>query len=185
MIKIVKDDVELLIPSVNFEKGKDLIISLERVDKNPKKLPFSDLVVSAVYDFTIKQGDNIIRHFDREIELGFPTTGDDHAKVYYWNEEKKEWKLVGGTFENGQFKARTDHFSTFAVFYPNDLANKKPSSDSELPDKKPSSESELPATATNMYNWLLAGILVLILGGAMILVGCNKASIPPRLNFWT
>ena len=181
-IKIVKNDVEMLLPAVNFEKGKDLILSLERVEKNPKKLPFSNLAVSAVYDFTILQGDNIIRQFNKGIELVFPTAGKQQAaKVYYWNEAKKKWELVGGTYENGQIKALTDHFSTFAAFNPKDLVvknptpdtdepGKKPTPDSEGPDKTPSSDSELPTTATNMYNWLFAGIIVIVLGGALLVV---------------
>ncbi|MEH7076475.1 cadherin domain-containing protein [Neobacillus drentensis] len=181
-IKIVKNDVELQIPAVTFEKGKDLIVSLERQDKNPKKLPFSNLAISSVYDFTILQGDHIIHQFDDGIELVFPTAGENQAgKVYYWNEAKKKWELVGGTYENGQIKASTHHFSTFAVFNPKVLAvkapttnpaepGKKPSNDSGAPVKKPTSDSELPSTATNMYNWLVAGILILILGGTMLVV---------------
>ncbi|WP_312473279.1 cadherin domain-containing protein [Neobacillus sp.] len=175
MIQVVKDDVQLLIPAVNFAKGEDLIISLERVGKNPKKLPSSNLAISAVYEFTIKQGDKIIHHFDHDIELVFPTDNlkvdhPEELKVYYWNEDKKEWELVGGTFENGQLRAKTNHFSTFAVFHPNDLKDKKPSPESGLTDKKPSPASDLPNTATTMYNWLFAGILVVILGGALFLV---------------
>ncbi|MEH7308609.1 cadherin domain-containing protein [Neobacillus drentensis] len=185
-IKIVKEEVELSIPATNFEKGKDLIISLEKLEKNPKNLPFSNFAISAVYDFTILQGDNIIRQFDQGIELRFSTAkADQAAKVYYWNEEKKKWELVGGTYDNGQIKTSTHHFSTFAVFNPKDLGAAKPPINPEGPDtgktpttdtgtpdtdKKPSSKSDLPTTATNMYNWLFAGIFVMILGGALLVI---------------
>ncbi|WP_066067107.1 cadherin domain-containing protein [Neobacillus soli] len=173
MIKIVKEDVQLLIPAANFAKGIDLVISLEKVEKNPKKLPSSDLAVSAVYDFTIKQGGKIISHFDQDIELAFPTAGYDHPeklKVYYWNEAKTKWEIVGGTFKDGQIKTATDHFSTFAVFHPSDLVVEKPSPGTDSPGEKPSSGSDLPKTATTMYNWLFAGILFLITGGCLFLV---------------
>jgi LPXTG-motif cell wall-anchored protein len=91
----------------------------------------------------------------------FPSAGQNHPeelKVFYWNKDLKKWELVGGTYENGQIKASTNHFSTFAVFHPKDLA------------KKPSVESDLPSTATNMYNWLFAGLLVIVLGGSMVAV---------------
>ncbi len=162
MIKVVKHDIQLLIPAANFAIGEDLTFSLEKVDKNPENLPSSNLAIGAVYDFTIKQGDKIISHFDHEIELAFPTEGVAHPeelKVYFWNKDKKKWELVGGTYENGQIKAMTNHFGTFAVFRPNDLDGKKLSSGSNLPN-----------TATNMYNWLFAGILILMFGGAMFLV---------------
>jgi hypothetical protein len=55
----VIDNVQLLIQATDFAKGEDLIISLERVTKVLKKLPFSDLAISRVNEFIIKQGDKI------------------------------------------------------------------------------------------------------------------------------
>jgi hypothetical protein len=156
MIKIVKEDVQLLIPAVNFAKGEDLTITLDRLDKNSNQPPSSMKAKSSVYDFTIKQGNKVISQFDYAIEIGYPTSFKE-LKIYYWNVDKKEWQVVGGTFDSGMIKASTHHFSTFAAFDPNDLVVKKPS-------------IELPDTATNMYNGLFAGLLLLILGGAMFLV---------------
>ncbi|WP_284037023.1 metallophosphoesterase [Neobacillus sp. 114] len=190
-IKIVKDDVELLVDAANFAKGENLVISIERVGKNPEKLPSSNLAAGAVYDFTIKQGDKIISNFAHEIQLAFPVSGVDHPeelKVFYWNPDKKVWELVGGTFENGQIKAMTKHLSTYGVFRPNDLVKANPSTDGQvqgtetensstekqLPNtainKKvhPSTEVQLPETATNMYNWLFAGIILLLMGGTIL-----------------
>ncbi|MCM3766299.1 phosphodiester glycosidase family protein [Neobacillus niacini] len=176
-IKIVKDDVELLVDAANFAKGENLVISMERVAKTPEKLPSSNLVAGAVYDFTIKQGDNIISHFAHEIQLAFPVSGVEHPeelKVFYWNPDKKEWELIGGTFENGQIKAMTKHLSTYGVFHPNDLVKANPSTEKQVPgtetNKKanPSTEGQLPDTATNMYNWLFAGIILLLMGGTVL-----------------
>lgn len=193
-IKIVKNDVELLVHAANFAKGGNLVISMERVANSPEKLPSSNLAAGAVYDFTIKQGDKIISNFDHEIQLVFPVSGVGHPeelKVFYWNPNKKDWELIGGTYENGQIKAMTKHLSTYGVFRPNDLAKDNPSTGVQLPDtatnikdtpstgvqkpdtatnkkENPSTEVQLPDTATNMYNWLFAGIILLIIGGTVL-----------------
>lgn len=158
-VKVKKDDVELLIPAANFTTGEDLVISLEQVDRNPVKLPLADLAAGAIYDFTIKLGGKIISQFDYDIELAFPVdhlnvAQPEELKVFYWNPDKKEWELVGGTYENGKIKAMTNHFSTYGVFHPNQMTD---------------SQANLPETATNMYNWIFAGILLLLLGGGMVL----------------
>jgi LPXTG-motif cell wall-anchored protein len=163
-INVVKEDVELLIPATNFANGEDFSILLERINKNPSKLPSFNLAVSSMYDFTIKLGDKTIHHFDHPIELVFPTdqlkvAHPEELKVFYWNETSQEWELVGGTFEDGKIKAMTDHFSTFALFNPKELAADQAAGDSALPD-----------TASNMYNWLVTGMIIIILGAAMVLV---------------
>ncbi|WP_307852094.1 cadherin domain-containing protein [Neobacillus rhizophilus] len=162
-IQILGKDVQMLIPAVNFAKGEDITISIAKVDKNKVNIPFSKLAVGEIYELTIKQGDRIIHQFDHDIELGFSVKGyanPEQLKVHYFNEEKNAWELVGGTFEGDQVRTKTNHFSTFALFQPNDLVKK--------PDLKPTTEGNLPATSTNMYNWLLAGLLLLILGGSML-----------------
>jgi hypothetical protein len=158
-VKVKKNDVELLIPAANFTTGEDLIISLEQVDRNPIKLPSSDLATGAIYDFTIKLGGKVISKFDYDIELAFPVdhlnvAHPEDLKVFYWNPVKKEWELVGGTYENGKIKVMTNHFSTYGVFHPNQFAE---------------SPSALPETATNMYNWLFAGMIVFLLGGTIVI----------------
>ncbi|WP_066316235.1 cadherin domain-containing protein [Bacillus sp. FJAT-29814] len=162
-IQILGKDVQLRIPAANFADKGDAAISIARVDKNSANIPFSNLAVGEIYELTIKQGDTIIHQFDHEIELGFSING--HAqpellKVHYFNEAKKEWELIGGTVAGGQVIAKTNHFSTFALFQPDHLVIK--------PAKKPVTGSDLPETSTSMYNWLLAGLLILILGGAML-----------------
>ncbi|MGX6444049.1 cohesin domain-containing protein [Neobacillus sp. K501] len=163
-INVVKEDVELLIPATNFANGEDFSILLERINKNSSKLPSYNLAVSSMYDFTIKLGDKTIHHFDHPIELVFPTdqlkvAHPEELRVFYWNETSQEWELVGGKFEDGKIKAMTDHFSTFALFNPKELAADQAAGDSALPD-----------TASNMYNWLVTGMISIILGAAMVLV---------------
>lgn len=165
MIQIVKDDVQLEIPVANFAKGGALTISLKRVMKDPKKLPFSDKARSSVYDFTITLGDQVIHQFAHPIGLAFPAEGghDGDVHVYYWNEGHTKWELVGGERKAGLVTAKTDHFSTYAVFAPNDLVVKQ-----EVPPASTDHEAELPKTATAMYNWILAGIIIILLGGTVM-----------------
>ena len=165
---------------------------MDRVAKG--EILLDHLAAGAVYDFTIKQGDKIISHFDHEVQLVFPVSGVDHPeelKVFYWNPTKKDWELIGGTFENGQITAKTKHFSTYGVFRPSDLAKVDPSTGVQLPDTAtnkgdtpstgvqlpdaatnkgdtPSTGVQLPNTATNMYNWLFAGIILLLIGGTVL-----------------
>ncbi|MFS0862184.1 cadherin domain-containing protein [Fredinandcohnia sp. 179-A 10B2 NHS] len=152
-IKIVKKDVQLDIPARNFTGQDDVLFILERVTK---KLPSSDLAKSTIYDFTIKQGSKVISHFEKAVELAFPTS-DKNDKVYYLNESKQQWELVGGVHKDGYIHATTNHFSTFAVFSPN-----------VFKEDKPSSGSELPKTATRQYNWLTVGFLLVMIGGALV-----------------
>ncbi|MCM3763790.1 cadherin domain-containing protein [Neobacillus niacini] len=162
-IQILGKDVQMRIPAANFADMEDVTISIARVDKNSANIPFSRLAVGEIYELTIKQGDTMIHQFNHEIELSFSVNGYAHPellKVHYFNEAKKEWELVGGTFKGGQVIAKTNHFSTFALFQPDDLVVN--------PAKKPATGGDLPETSTSMYNWLLAGLLIVILGGAML-----------------
>ena len=72
-IKISKNDVELLVDAANFAKGENLVISMDRVAKG--EILLDHLAAGAVYDFTIKQGDKVISHFDQEVQLAFPVSG--------------------------------------------------------------------------------------------------------------
>jgi hypothetical protein len=164
-IQILGKDVQLRIPAANFAGEEDVTISIARVDKNSVNIPFSKLAIGEIYELTIKQGDKVIHQFNHEIELGFSVNGYAHPeqlKVHYFNEGNQKWEMVGGTFEGGQVIAKTNHFSTFALFQPDDLVIK--------PAKNPVSGGDLPETSTSMYNWLLAGVLILILGGTMFRV---------------
>ncbi|WP_080843942.1 YVTN family beta-propeller repeat protein [Cytobacillus gottheilii] len=197
-VKITKSDVQLQIPIENFNQEEELVISLEKLEKNPNVLPHSDLSTSAIYEFTIQLGDEIISKFDSPIELAFPVVGakkPEELKVYYWNKERNEWELVGGTYENGFIKTTTDHFSTFGVFHPTDFEQPITNNDNEdQPNqevidnqpvqqdadensqtsqeentssaKKETGSNKLPNTATNTYNWLIVGVVLVLSGVA-------------------
>ncbi|WP_058308563.1 hypothetical protein [Gracilibacillus massiliensis] len=133
--------------------------------------------LGSVYDFTITAGSKEINDFNgEEVTLTFavnPTLIADldpsEVKAFYFNEETKEWEVIGNsTFDQskGIVTAKTTHFSTYGVFqYNNDHT-----SDEVLPtethtaDKNTDNENELPNTATNMYSLLGYGCIIMLAG---------------------
>ncbi|MBS8265668.1 LPXTG cell wall anchor domain-containing protein [Mesobacillus boroniphilus] len=97
------------------------IFAEEDTNLQLKKLPAVNDARSAVYDFTITQGDTIVSQFSEPVTLTFNVNLDgledpSNLKVFYFNEETKEWELIGGTYENGEVTAQTNHFSIYTVF---------------------------------------------------------------------
>lgn len=82
-----------------------------------------DGAVSATYEFTIvslKDGvPTTTSTFSEPVELTIPTNKlvNDSRKVaaYHLNEAPKSFNYVGGTYEDGTFSFRTNHFSKFVV----------------------------------------------------------------------
>ncbi|WP_407267904.1 Ig-like domain-containing protein [Radiobacillus sp. PE A8.2] len=84
----------------------------------------------------------------------------DEVNIYYWNETAGEWELQGGNAQDGAILLEVSHFSTYGVF----ATAKVDASDGQ--DQNTDDEAdELPETATNMYNYFIAGILLLVIGG--------------------
>jgi 2',3'-cyclic-nucleotide 2'-phosphodiesterase / 3'-nucleotidase / 5'-nucleotidase len=88
-----------------------------------------------------------------------------NVKVYYWNEKEEKWVLIGGEYQNGEISAYTDHFSTFGVFDGQPTSNKIPTQ----------ADYELPNTATNNFNILLAGLMLVLSGGVLYFVKRRNA----------
>ncbi|MFC4025251.1 leucine-rich repeat domain-containing protein [Oceanobacillus longus] len=188
-LSIVNNDVNLVIPMSVFKNGnKAASISLEKLNLDVDSL-------SPVYDFTIKQDNEIISEFEDPITLNFEVTKDvqnqENVKVFYLNVEENEWELVGGEFENGVVSAATNHFSVFTVFEMNkendsevvkdekDKEDKKDEKDKidekgEKDEKDNKDGKELPDTATSMYNWLLIGFLFLTAGFSFYFIQRRK-----------
>ncbi len=117
-------------------------------------------------------------------------------KVYYFNPETKAWELVGGEFVDGEVVAAVDHFSTYAVFSTDTFAVADTPEDSEGTPDTPTDESastedstntdeeavsdsetsetdesgdRLPETATNLYLFMLVGMMMLLMGGTTLI----------------
>lgn len=167
-IKLNKGDVEVTIPATNLISDEEVTVTIEKYKKY-------EGAISSVYDFTINQGESTIDQFTAPVTLTFEVdqrkvNNQENVKVYYYNEEKNQWELIGGEYANGKVTAQTNHFSIYAVF------EKEVETDAVTEetgnDKEP--ESQLPNTATSTFNYLAIGLLVLLLGVIFIAV--------PRMN---
>lgn len=156
--------VTLSIPLENLPDDKEIIIEL-------KRLKDMDKAVSKVYDFTITADGEVISKFEKPIILAFvvdmkKVKNKDHLHVYFYNEKKKQWeKMDGSKFEDGMVKAPTNHFSTFAVFEDIDEDSEDHSNVSTPPEDK-----KLPNTATENYNLLVLGIILLLVASTLLFV---------------
>lgn len=132
-LNLEKQNVKVHVPLSNFEDDLDIEFSMEKTS-----VAGGENAVSEIYSFHIKQGDTYIRQFATPITLSFEvdvTNVSDTSllKVFYFNEEKQNWELVGGTFENGFVTANVDHFSTYAVFASNQVITEEEEETTELP----------------------------------------------------
>ncbi|MFC4386567.1 InlB B-repeat-containing protein [Gracilibacillus marinus] len=212
IIQSKKKDAALSIPASNFkdEGPLHILMTLFEDPQQQQVEKAKERAVGSIYKFMIKQGDKVISTFEDPIEITFPidTTVEnpeelpEELKVYYFNEETKKWELIGGELIGRSIVARTNHFSVFGVFHPDDILvlngeqqveeeqpteevkdpeeepkqpveepineqpTKEPNEQEETPVKQeePTKQQELPNTATNMYNWILIGILLLLAG---------------------
>ncbi len=163
VIHVNKDGIDMMIPASNLVGEGDVEITMERFQDNPDAL-------SPVYDFTIKQGDTIIDNFENPVTLKFKVDESkvdkpDDVKLYYYDEDSGEWVLIGGTYADGYVTAETSHFSTFTVFEiaeKEDPVTEEPEPVTDAPDED--KDVELPDTASNMFNLLLIGGVLLLLG---------------------
>lgn len=192
IIQSKKKDAALSIPSRNFVGEGPLQILMNHIDdKNLKMQEAKERAVGSIYKFIIMQGDKVISTFGEPIEIAFPIDSTiqnpEELKIYYFNEETEKWELVGGEYRNGNIVTRTNHFSIFGVFHPDEILvlngeqqigeeqpieeQEKPMNEQQTPiiEKEESkneqtNQQELPNTTTNTYNLLLIGILLLIAG---------------------
>ena len=155
-VVITNGDVFIEIPaSVLKANGKEVEITV-------KEMKVEDSSALAVYDFTILAGDKEITKFDNPITLTFKVDSSkvknpEHIKVYYYNEAKDKWELVGGEYnpETGEITVETNHFSIFGVF--------EVASVDQAPKGKP-----LPNTATMAFNTMAVGATLIVLAGGLL-----------------
>ncbi|MDL4839809.1 pectate lyase [Aquibacillus rhizosphaerae] len=170
LITIKKKAVEIQIPSSILTENKTVDIGLKRMKD-------MDIALSAVYDFSIKQGDIYITNFDNDVTLNFVVDSDKvndsgKVKVQYWNPDEEEWQAVGGQYDEnkGQIIVGVSHFSTFTVFETTSEMSKQPSEETTEDDPMTGDKNtNLPDTATNTFNYLLLGLFLLVIGGLAIL----------------
>ena len=170
-MKINKVDAELTIPPTMLEmmvalaNGKEVTIELKEMS--------APGAIGPVYDFTILAGSQTLHDFGgKKITIALKVDpkavkGIDTAKIkiFFYNEETKKWEVLEDSVydaETGIVSATTTHFSTFGVFEASDETKGAPVTIDEAGKK-------LPNTATNVYNYILAGLLIL-LGGTYLFI---------------
>jgi 2',3'-cyclic-nucleotide 2'-phosphodiesterase / 3'-nucleotidase / 5'-nucleotidase len=125
-----------------------------------------DGAIGPVYDFTIQAGTTTFHDFGgQKVNLTFKVAARDAAgtdqskvKVFYYNETTKKWEVLADSkydAATGTVTATTTHFSTYGVFADNDAAKGTPNN---------ISGHLLPNTATDAYNYLFLGLLIVAAG---------------------
>lgn len=130
-----------------------------------------------------------------EFVLTLGVTGEhEGTSIYHYQTEDQVWELIGGKLEEGKLTATVSHFSMYGVFTlekTTEPSSKQESSskektvkddqgtadnkekennDKNITDEEVKVEKEtqkLPETATNQYNWLIIGILLVLTGGSI------------------
>ncbi|AZU64733.1 beta-N-acetylglucosaminidase domain-containing protein [Neobacillus mesonae] len=112
-LNVMNDEVNLLIPADITAKG-NFEMTIDRLEKiNKAKSP--------AYDFSISIDGKEIQQFEQPITLTFTLDGrkvkePKNLKVFYFNEQAKEWELVpGAVYNDGRVSVETNHLSTFTV----------------------------------------------------------------------
>lgn len=114
--------------------------------------------------------------------------GNDEEKIgiYYFNQDINQWEYRGGhlNIEQHMISISVSSFSTYGVFAevteeeetPIVVIPEIPSNEEEAPppavdeqDQEPEAPSDLPRTATNLFNWLIFGAILLIIGGVYMI----------------
>ncbi|WP_176474070.1 5'-nucleotidase C-terminal domain-containing protein [Niallia circulans] len=142
--------------NVDVQIPASILPLAENVNINVKKMKVKGSLIA--YDFTIEANGKTYHEFDDKMKLTFKVDpkqvkNPKTVKVYYWNEKANKWELIGGEYKNGKVSVYTDHFSTYGVFEGQPQSSNIPTQANELPD-----------TATNNFNILVAGFILLIVG---------------------
>lgn len=190
VLTILKGDISMDIPSSAFSGTGDAVIKIERLKQ-------IDDALSNVYDITITHGDKAIEEFSEPITLTLDVFADnvtnpEHLHLYHLNEDANEWQLVNGSeLANNQVTAPLHHLSTFAAFEEADdndentnggagpgSSNGDGSGNNQPPKVEKTGTGSgsglggfLPDTATNMFNYLLIGIVLLVSGAGIWYIG--------------
>ncbi|MFC5465038.1 5'-nucleotidase C-terminal domain-containing protein [Lederbergia graminis] len=155
-IDVRNGNVDVQIPASILPIAENLEIKVKKMEAK------GSLVV---YDFTIEADGKLHHQFNEKVQLSFKIDPKqveipENVKVYYWNDEEDKWQLVGGEYQNGEIIADTTHFSTFGVFEGEPETNLIPTDSGEV----------LPNTATNNFNILIIGFVLVLAGGVLYFV---------------
>ncbi|WP_058306573.1 glycoside hydrolase [Gracilibacillus massiliensis] len=105
------------------------------------------------------------------LTLGLDETIAGDKDIYYFDEENEQWIAQHATKDQGAtLSVEVNHFSSYAVLTENkedakeEESEDNPSSDADSGKDNNDSSNNLPETATNQFNLLLVGIVLLLIG---------------------
>lgn len=148
--------------------------------------------IGAVYDFTLTVDGTIVSEFDHDIIIGLAVDADavqgldaNQIKAFHFNEETESWDVLSGSTYDataGFVTLTTDHLSTFGVFK-HDTGQKDPADDDKdgatpplVDNDKDKKGKKLPMTATNMFNLLALGFILIAAGALLYIKRRNKVT---------
>lgn len=197
-IIIKKSGIVLSIPTLHLNGDEDVTITIDRITEEAVTIPKGKELKGDIFKFTIMQKE-LVSEFTKEnpVTLEFAVDENDitninNLQVFYLNEETGEWLEIGGEYTGESLVVSTTHFSIFAPMETIALSDgpdpiieeskedkggdengdtdkdKDKDQDVTIPSNKDG--DSLPKTATTMYMMLLIGLVLLVLGGASILV---------------
>src|SRR5690625_155754 len=197
-IIIKKSGIVLSIPTLHLNGDEDVTITIDRITEEAVTIPKGKELKGDIFKFTIMKKE-LVSEFTKEnpVTLEFAVDENDitninNLQVFYLNEETGEWLEIGGEYTGESLVVSTTHFSIFAPMETIALSDgpdpiieeskedkggdengdtdkdKDKDQDVTIPSNKDG--DSLPKTATTMYMMLLIGLVLLVLGGASILV---------------
>ncbi|SDC30062.1 pullulanase, extracellular [Pelagirhabdus alkalitolerans] len=151
-----------------LESGESVSFSINQVDTS-EVASLSDIrLLSDVYGFTVMIGDEKIEGpFDEPVELQFVIDSDvvndpERLHLVYVDDDGDltYYPIQSFDAETGRVIAEVDHFSAYGVV----------ELDEDMLDEVEAVDEEgLPDTATSMFNYLLAGAMLLISGIGLLI----------------
>lgn len=177
-------DVSLKIPASVFKDVKeDVTISITEVKQATNSL-------SKTFKMTIelangKRLDEFADGIDVTVDVDTSKINNEkNVKMFYFHEQSSEWEEIGGMYKDGKVTVNTKHFSTFTVFEveedesehkapiekPSNVAGEKKPTENNVNEEKQETENALPDTASNAYNFLIAGIILLVVGTGLFIL---------------
>ncbi|MEH7246858.1 LPXTG cell wall anchor domain-containing protein [Neobacillus niacini] len=117
-------DARLVFNTNNLKDDSAATILLTKVTED---IPEAEKAISSIFDFSVKQGQNIISTFSTPVTVGFDDIEESkyntkNLKVFYFNETIQKWENVEGLYTawndgsgKGLVATKTSHFSTYAV----------------------------------------------------------------------
>lgn len=157
IVKLRGTAVKIQLPD-DLPEGTQLTINKKEVED----IDTGNLVLAGdVYDFNF----NPSHTSNYTLTLGYHVEeySEDVVAMYHYEDEQKQWQQISGVARDGKITAEVNHFSTYGVFVEEVKEEQVSIGDSE--DKR---SQLLPNTATALFNYLVAGVLLLITSFALL-----------------